>query len=300
MPAVFGLMVLPEVYPGPGPAFRLAGIVAKGLNPGMDDKLEQNRRYWDQAARAHVDSAYYDVEGFRRGRDSLTPLEDEELGDVAGKDLLHLQCHFGMDTLSLARRGARVTGVDFSPRAIRAARGLAAELDLPARFVLSDVDHLPDHLEGDFDLVYTGWGVKAWLPDLTRWAEVIFRFLRPGGRLHFLEIHPYAHIYAEDEDAPRIAHSYFVDGPRRFETSGASYAVDSGIEADHTWEWFHPISEIFAALLGAGLAIESFREFPWTTFEHFPWLERREDGCWHIPEGLPSVPLSFALRAGRP
>ena len=265
----------------------------------MDEKLEQNRRYWDEAAEAHFGSEFYDVEGFRRGRDSLTPLEDEEMGDVAGKDLLHLQCHFGMDTLSLARRGARVTGVEFAPKAIAAARALAADLGLPARFVTSDVDGLPDRLEGDFDIVYTGWGVKAWLPDLGSWARVIARFLRPGGKLHFLEIHPFSHVFEEEGETPRVANSYFVKGSMRFETGGATYASDRGIEADHCYEWLHPISEIFGALLGAGLRIESFREFPRTCYRQFPWLEKRDDGMWHIPDGLPALPLSFALRAGK-
>jgi SAM-dependent methyltransferase len=265
----------------------------------MDEKLEQNRRYWDQAAEAHIASEFYDVEGFRRGRDSLTPLEDEEMGDIAGKDLLHLQCHFGMDTLSLARRGARVTGVDFSPKAIAAARALARDLGLPARFVESDIDSLPEHLEAEFDIVYTGWGVKAWLPDLTRWSEVIARFLRPGGKLHLLEIHPFSYVFEEDGETPRVVNPYFVSGPTRFETGGASYATGVGIDVDHNYEWQHAISEIFGALLGAGLRIESFREFPWSCYRQFPWLEQCEDGCWHIPEGLPSLPLSFAIRAAR-
>jgi SAM-dependent methyltransferase len=189
--------------------------------------------------------------------------------------------------------------VDFSPKAIAAARALAIDLDLPARFVESDVDSLPDRLEGEFDIVYTGWGVKAWLPDLSRWAGVIARFLRPGGRFHFLEIHPYSHVLEEGGDVPRVVNPYFQEGPMRFETGGATYATDRGIETDHDYEWTHPISEIFGALLGAGLRIESFREFPRTCYRQFPWLEKREDGWWHIPDRFPSLPLSFALRATR-
>jgi SAM-dependent methyltransferase len=147
----------------------------------MDPHVAANRALWDEWTPIHVRSAFYDVDGWKSGRrHDLLPLLVDEVGDVAGKDLLHLQCHFGLDTLSWARRGARVTGADFSERAVQQARLLAAETGLEARFVVSDVVDLPDRLEGDFDVVFTSFGVLDRLPDVPRWAEVVAHFVRPG------------------------------------------------------------------------------------------------------------------------
>jgi 2-polyprenyl-3-methyl-5-hydroxy-6-metoxy-1,4-benzoquinol methylase len=159
----------------------------------MDPHVAANRALWDEWTPIHVGSAFYDVDGWKSGRrHDLPPLLVDEVGDVAGKDLLHLQCHFGLDTLSWARRGARVTGADFSERAVEQARLLAAETGLEARFVVSDVVDLPDRLEGDFDVVFTSFGVLNWLPDVPRWAEVVAHFVRPGGFFYIAEAHPFA------------------------------------------------------------------------------------------------------------
>ena len=156
----------------------------------MDEYLESNRALWDEWTSIHVRSEFYDVESFKRGGIRLRPYELEEIGDVAGKDVLHLQCHFGLDTLSFARLGARVTGADFSAPAIAQARALAEELGLDARFVQSNLYDLPSTLQGDFDVVYTSRGVIGWLPDLDRWAEVAAHFVRPGGIFYITEGHP--------------------------------------------------------------------------------------------------------------
>src|SRR5438552_420487 len=179
----------------------------------MDDHTSANRANWDAWAAINAASANYDVAGFKAGKLSLNRIERGELGDVAGKSLLHLQCHFGIDTLSWARLGARVTGIDFSAPAIDLARSLAAELDVEGRFVVSTVEDLPANLDGDFDVVYTSRGAIWWLADLERWADVIAHFLRPDGVFYITEFHPILMTFDESETAtPKIRYPYF---PRR-------------------------------------------------------------------------------------
>ena len=163
-----------------------------------EEALRVNQQLWDEWTRIHETSSFYDLEGFRRGGIRLRPYEVEEIGDVAGRELLHLQCHFGIDTLSWARLGARVTGADFSPAAIVLATRLAGELELDARFVRSDLYDLPNVLEGEFDLVYTSRGVLGWLPDISRWARVVSHFLKPGGTFYITEIHPVAQAFENE------------------------------------------------------------------------------------------------------
>jgi len=163
---------------------------------GMDEYLAANRALWDEWTAIHETSSFYDLEAFKAGGSRLRDYEVDEVGDVTGKSLLHLQCHFGIDTLSWARLGARVTGADFSDRAIELGRSLAAELRLDATFVRSDLYDLPSVLDGQFDVVYTSRGVLGWLPDLGRWAGVVAHFLRPGGVFYMTEIHPVAQAFA--------------------------------------------------------------------------------------------------------
>ncbi|UCB52608.1 MAG: class I SAM-dependent methyltransferase, partial [Candidatus Zixiibacteriota bacterium] len=150
----------------------------------MDKFMKQNLKHWNEVTPIHRKSEFYGVEGFKAGRCTLMPLEREELGDVSGKTLLHLQCHFGLDTLSWARLGARVTGVDFSEKAIDLAKSLSKELGIDADFVHSNIYHLPDVLKGEFDIAYTSHGVLCWLPDLAEWGRIIARFLKPGGTFY--------------------------------------------------------------------------------------------------------------------
>ena len=181
-------------------------MTSAGERPGdprpSEDALAANRALWEAWTPIHEGSDFYDLEGFKRGGIRLREYELAEMGPVAGREVLHLQCHFGLDTLSFARLGARATGVDFSAAAIRLARTLADELGLEARFVESSLDALPSRLEGDFDLVYTSRGVLSWLPDLGAWARLIAHYLRPGGQFYISEVHPVANALHDDgEDA---------------------------------------------------------------------------------------------------
>lgn len=260
---------------------------------------------WDVWARHHVVSPFYDVEGFkagaRPGREGLDALETRLVGDVTGKSLLHLQCHFGLDTLSWARRGATVTGVDFSGEAIGAARALAAEVGVPATFIQSDVYELPSVLHGEFDIVFASHGVLCWLPDLDRWAAVAARFLRPGGRFYLIEVHPFPLVF-DDQRADRelqVGYPYFhPEGPLRIERRG-SYAVPDAPFDSVMYEWVHPLSDVLGAVVRAGLRLDSFEEYPYLGWAMFPWMVERADGMWELPEGILPLPLMFSLGAGK-
>src|SRR5688500_10727107 len=164
-----------------------------------DEWREANRANWDERVPIHVSGEFYDVTSFKGGQERLQPFEIDEVGDVSGKELLHLQCHFGIDTLSWARRGARVTGLDFSGPAVEAARGLASDMGLTATFVHSDVYQAVDATGGrSFDIVYTGRGAIIWLPDIGRWAEVVADLLRPGGILYLTEFYAFTDFFSDD------------------------------------------------------------------------------------------------------
>jgi SAM-dependent methyltransferase len=266
----------------------------------MDKHFETNREMWDGWTDAHVKSDFYDVEGFKKGKSTLSLIEIEEVGDVSGKRLLHLLCHFGMDTLSWARLGAQVTGVDFSERSVAEARALAAELDISAEFVCSNVYELPEKLTGGFDIVFTSVGVLAWLPDLAAWGQVIAHFLVPGGTFYIREIHPFTHVF-DDEDAsePVVSGPYFSTGEALQAEKEGSYANREAPIKHVSYQWLHSLGETINALIDAGLQIEFLHEFPFNTFKSIPWLTQGEDGLWRY-EGVPnSIPLMFSIKATR-
>jgi len=267
----------------------------------MESYLETNRRHWDELVAIHLRSAYYDLEAFKAGQSSLHALEIEELGNVAGKTMLHLQCHFGIDTLSWARRGADVTGADFSTEAIAAARRLAAETGAAARFIESAVYTLPDKLDEQFDIVFTSYGVLSWLPDIRRWAAVVAHFLRPGGTFYVAELHPIGGIFDTSADELRVNGPYFSTGePLRFDDDGSYAGLEAKVTNRTTFSWPHPVSEVVTALIDAGLRIEFIHEFPYSIERWFPFMERGDDGYWHMPENFPSIPLLYSIRAHKP
>ncbi len=264
----------------------------------MNEYLEANRRHWDELVPIHVRSKFYKLEGFKAGRCTLDDIE-RGLGEVSGKSLLHLQCHFGMDTMSWARLGAKVIGADFSEEAVTLARSLAGELGITADFVRSDLYDLPKKLDGVFDIVFTSHGVLTWLPDLGRWAEVIAHFLKTGGVFYIVESHPTAHIFDDEVEVPelRVRYPYFHQGPMRFEDS-TSYADSNAVVRNKTtYEWMHSLSEVINSLIAAGLRIDSLKEYPFCAWKMLPFMVQDDDGWWRLPDGKAGVPLMFSLRA---
>ncbi len=260
--------------------------------------MDSNRRLWDEWTGYHVKSAFYDLEGFKGGRNNLMSIERDALGDVTGKSLLHLQCHFGLDTMSWARLGAHVTGVDFSPEAIRVARDLSRELSIQADFVLSNIYDLPQALAGEFDIVFTSYGVLDWLPDLNAWAQVISGFLRPGGTFFVVEFHPFARVFDDSDQVTdlRVRYPYSAEGPVRFEVQG-SYADATDDRRWVEYDWQHPMGDIVNSLTLVDLRIQEIREYSFAASRIFPFMEKSTDGYWYLPRQFPQIPLMFSLRA---
>ncbi len=270
----------------------------------MEDYLKYNRARWDESATIHLNSqtGFYGLDQFRAGEDILGPIEAAEIGDVTGKRLLHLQCHFGLDTLCLARRGAIVTGFDFSPNAIAAARALSVETGLQAEFVEGDLYSAPSLIEGEFDRVYVTWGAINWLPDIVRWAQVVANFLAPGGSLYLLEGHPAA--LALDQDAEgRLVPSYpYFQGAEPIILDEPETYTGDDVKLTNTksYEWNHPICTIVNGLIGVGLTLEFLNEHSTLAWPLFPCMVEAGEGMYALPDGVPSLPLAFSLKASRP
>jgi SAM-dependent methyltransferase len=267
----------------------------------MVDHFAANRANWDDRVPIHVASSFYDVEGWLKKRPGPRAWELEVLGDVSGLDVVHLQCHFGLDTLALADAGATVTGLDFSPTAIAEARSLAhrAGLDDRARFVEANVAEAARILTPEsYDLVYVSLGVLCWLPSVSQWASQVAALLRHGGRLYLHDGHPLVWALA-DEDL-RLAHSYFEEPDPYIDDTGLTY-TDGEARLPHarSYEWNHSLGEIVAAVIDHGLHLERLVEHDWTVWPRFSWLVETADHRWTTPPDRPRMPLTFTLVATR-
>lgn len=272
----------------------------------LDERIKLNMEWWNEAAPIHAASRYYDVRGFKSGRLTLNSIERAALGEVSGKSLLHLQCHFGMDTMSWARLGARATGVDFSENAIDIARGLNDETGLGVRFIQSDVYDLPNVLDEKFDIVYSALGVLCWLPDVERWAKVAANHLKPGGTLFLMDGHPVHHMFQSAEDSDSDASDLRVHSGYWHGEDGAmypgdepSYASGEVVIVGDTWEWQHTLSSVINAVIGAGLRLTGFHEHPESTYAAISGMTKGDDGWYRLPDGAPEVPMLYSLTATR-
>ena len=281
--------------------------------PLPPEARDANLRLWNAWTKIHETSEFYDVEGFKAGGTSLWPLEIEELGPLVrgGTALLHLQCHFGMDTLSWARRGAEVVGLDLSDEAIALARRLAAEVGLSTRaeFVGADVYDAGAHLgERLFDIVFVSWGAIEWLPDLHAWARIIARHLRPGGTFYMAEIHPFAQSLEEIPGTHDVQVKYrLLPAPERpdVEPVVGSYAdMSADTSGLVSYGWPHSFAEIIGALTDAGLRLEHLHELPMSPAPFWDWMVRDEERWWWLPAAdggyRRDLPFSYSLRATRP
>jgi SAM-dependent methyltransferase len=259
----------------------------------VDRHIEANRAVWDEWTELGLTPAAFKVESFKRGEEVLRDFEIAEVGQVQGRSMLHLQCHFGLDSLAWARRGAHVTGVDFSSKAVERGRRLAEQLKIDARFVCSDVTTLPEVLDERFDIVYTTLGVLQWLPDLDRWAEIVARFLEPGGLFYLAEYHPITLAIDPELDMtePRFRYPYF---PR---AEPIEYRRPDGVVQ---YGWSFSLGAVVSAIARAGFRIEFLHEFPYSESQHLPFLEPDDRGLWWLPERLEGeLPLLFSIRAIR-
>lgn len=255
-----------------------------------------NRTRWDELASVHLRS--YALERLYQHKSMLGKIEQQELGDIAGKKILHLQCHIGHDTFSLELGGAEVTGVDFSEKSIEIARKLGQDLHLKARFYVGNVLHLGEVLDERFDLIYTSNGVLCWIGDIQLWAQNIAKYLNDDGVFYIYEYHPFAYVFDEGQSTSlRLKYDYFLRQPYHFPEESFDYTDKTYISKNPTYEWLWPVCDIQNALIDQGFAIEFFHEFDTATFQMFPFLEKSGEGYWKLPSDMPSIPLMFSLKA---
>ena len=275
----------------------------------MSESFEVNRRAWDERAPVHAASVDYGFDAFMSDARHLSDVVRFDLpliGDIDGLRGVHLQCHIGTDTLSLARLGARMTGLDFSPASLAEARRLAQACHQDIEYVLSDVDHALDVLPpGAFDLVYTGIGALCWLPSIERWAQVVSELLAPGGRLFIREGHPM--LWAIDEavsvESLIVGYPYFeTPEPVVFDEPGTYVATETELQHTVSHSWNHGLGEIVTALLDRGLVITGLvehRSLPWNPFPEGRMV-KGEDGEWRLVDHPERLPLTYTLQALKP
>lgn len=260
----------------------------------MNSFTKINQKWWNDVTPIHSKSRLYNLSQFKKGKTSLQKLELQELGNVKGKTLLHLLCHFGMDTLSWAREGANVTGVDLSNDSIMLAKKLSQEIKVPANFVCSDVYRLQKKLNKKFDIIFASYGVLLWLSDLKKWAKIISHFLKKNGVFYIVDVHPFTNILSHDF---KLFYNYFDQGPYMDDSPGTYTDWNADIQGT-TYQWSYTLSDIVNALINAGLKIEFVHEFPFTMYEQFPGMMRRDAKGYYILKNKNiQVPLLFSLKA---
>lgn len=260
----------------------------------MENYLEINKNSWNAKVEPHLKSDFYFVDEFLKGRTSLNSIELQLLGNIEGKAILHLQCHFGQDSVSLSRMGAKVTGIDLSDKAIAAAKDLARKAGTDTEFICTDLYSLPDVLDQKFDIVFTSYGTIGWLPDLGEWSKVINRFLKPEGKFIMAEFHPVVWMY--DDDFKGVQYNYFNEKPI-LETYEGTYADQSADIVQDYVMWNHSLAEVLQNLIEQDLQIKRFQEFDWSPYPCFRHVEEFEKGKWRIPQFGNKIPLVFAIKA---
>ena len=259
-----------------------------------NDYLNINKQTWNNKVEVHVNSDFYDMEGFLKGKSTLNSIELDLLGDVSGKRVLHLQCHFGQDTMTLARMGAKATGIDLSDKAIEKAKEINNKLNFDATFICCDIYDLPNHLDEKFDIVFTSYGTIGWFPDLDKWAKIIQRFLKPNGEFIMVEFHPV--IWMFDDDFTKIAYDYQSTEPI-VETYEGTYADREANISQEYVMWNHALSEVFQSLIHQNLEIKYFLEYDWSPYACFKHTVEVEKGKYRISKFDKKVPLVFSIKA---
>lgn len=258
------------------------------------DYKKVNKESWNNRVEVHVDSDFYNTPAFIAGKNSLKAPELALLGDVAGKSVLHLQCHFGQDSISFARMGAKVTGIDLSDAAIQQAKELNVQCGTNVEFIVSDVYDLPNHLDGQFDIVYTSYGTIGWLPDLDKWANVVNHFLKDGGKFVFAEFHPAVWMFDDDHNA--VSHRYFTSEPIVETYSGTYAQPDSDLEVKAI-SWNHGLAEVITSLMDQGLSLSHFKEYDFAPYNCFNGMQEDGPDMYRISKFGNKLPLMYTLVA---
>jgi ubiquinone/menaquinone biosynthesis C-methylase UbiE len=256
--------------------------------------IEINRQSWNNRTDTHIQSEFYDQAGFLKGKNSLNDIELNLLGKIKGKSILHLQCHFGQDTISLGRLGADVTGVDLSDKAIDRAKQIAKDTNSNAKFICCDVYDLPNHLNEKFDVVFTSYGTIGWLPDLDKWAKIISRFLKPNGQFVFVEFHPVVWMF--DDNFDKISFRYFNSGAI-IETENGTYADKKADITQSYVMWNHGLSEVINSLISNGLEINALDEFDYSPYNCFQNTLEFEPNKFRIEHLNNKIPMVYSVIA---
>lgn len=261
-----------------------------------ENYIEINRQSWNNKVDIHLNSEFYDQHGFLAGNSSLNEIELKLLGNLEGKTVLHLQCHFGQDTISLTRLGAQATGVDLSDKAIETAQKIAKETHSNAQFICCDIYDLPNHLNQQFDVVFTSYGTIGWLPDLDKWAKIIAQFLKPNGKFVFVEFHPVVWMF--DDDFEKIAYNYSNTGPI-VETYEGTYAEKSADLSQEYVMWNHGISEVVNSLISNGMELNSLDEFDYSPYNCFRKTIEFAPKKFRIEHLGDKIPMVYAIEAAK-
>ena len=263
---------------------------------GLKKVFETNRESWNKKVAVHAASDFYNLEEFKNGASSLNDYELNALGDVSEKSLLHLQCHFGQDTLSWSRMGANCTGVDLSDEGIKLAKGLSNKLELEAKFVCCNVLNVSNHISEKFDIIFTSYGTIGWLPDLNHWAEMIYERLKPNGVFYIVEFHPIAWMFDYTSDPPKLKYGY-MQKDAIYEEYEGTYANSNSKLISKEYGWNHSLSEVINSLINAGLKIELFKEHNASPYNIFPNLIKNKEGMFEMSNKL--YPLIFEIKASK-
>lgn len=259
-----------------------------------DSYFNTNKETWNKKTDVHVISEFYNQTAFLNGKNTLNNIELDLLGDINNKSILHLQCHFGQDTISLSRLGAHVTGVDISDRAIEIAKNTAKQLNTNTQFTCCNIYDLPQHLNKNFDIVFTSYGTIGWLPDLDKWATIIAQFLKPNGKFIMVEFHPVVWMF--DDNFQNISYNYFNSGAI-IENEVGTYANKASSITQQCICWNHSVSEIINSLINQHLTINSFNEYNYSPYNCFNNTVEYEPNKFQIKHLGNRIPMLFAIEA---
>jgi len=262
----------------------------------MKNYLEVNKSLWNKRVAGHVESEFYAVENWKNNLNSLNKIEQSLLGDLKGKKVLHLQCHFGQDTLSMQALGANCTGVDLSNKAVEKARLLANELNLESQFICCDIYELKQYLDEKFDIVFASYGCIGWLPDLNKWADIVSYFLKPNGKFVFAEFHPVVWIF--NDQFTSIDYSYF-NTEAIVESETGSYADPNGAYQNDYVCWNHSLDEVLTSLISKNMVLEVFKEYDYSPYPCFENTVEQRQGEFQIKNLEGKLPMVFALKMNK-